>query len=508
MWLAKPLAHSEDDAEERERRARRGERVSSRDMVERLCGGVLGRGVLDGTHVPGATDLAAWCLAFAATDRLRPAVPVASADTSHLYAIQTARAYKPHRTVDGALANRSGTSTTWVDTLEHPAMPLRAVRIAAYRAMREPCLPRLTRELHWRIFSDALPMGDGRCCKARDAELCTICVALGHGRGLSRHEQLESYRETARHVRLECPYTMAVIDPVARAIAAAIGWDMQTRARSSIVGLLREVGAAMVHGHRGVDEAGGPFAVMVCELSRVLVERQRFNASGVGAVDCSARACYRRWAVAVDALVRHSWRAALAEEAALPLWMAEVPQEDTPTARWLKEWGCFVRSRGNSYELGLPWSLEAVPGALAAMPPGQEVVAVSHLGVHGARVVLHLTVATRLPSEVRMGPLLTPEKVLCAGGAGGGARAAARRPVPPPAILRRGGGLPAVYVDGSGAGAGGWGVVVVTGSRGGADRDAREVASFLRSCSAGCRCAALSRGRACLEQCCRAIRLC
>ena len=32
-----------------------------------------------------------------------------------------ARAYKPHRTVDGALANRSGTSTTWVDTLEHPA---------------------------------------------------------------------------------------------------------------------------------------------------------------------------------------------------------------------------------------------------------------------------------------------------------------------------------------------------------------------------------------------------
>ena len=90
-------------------------------------------------------------------------------------------------------------------------------------------------------------------------------------------------------------------------------------------------------------------------------------------------------------------------------------------------------------------SLAAVPGAAAALPAG-ETVTVSRLCVDGVRVTLHLTVSTRLPPEVRLGPLLTPEKVLCSG-ATGGARGDVARPMPPPpSVLRRGGGLLAVYV--------------------------------------------------------------
>ena len=470
VWEASHHAHNDADEEEAGRRARRGERVGTKDVVELLCAGALGEGLFDGGFRPGASDLSRWALAFTPTDRLRPAVPMASVDVSHLYALQSARAYSPHRTAAESL-DPSPTSTTWVDTLEHPTKPVRAVRLATYRVMCEPCWPRLTRELHWRVWSDALPMGNDRCQKQVWNQLCTICGALGHGEGLGRDDQLLAFRETARHIRLECPYAMAVIDPVARAIARAVGWDTQVAGRQLAVSLLREVGAAMVTGYRGIEETQGPFSVVVGELSRVLVERQRRNARDGGAIDCNAGTAYTRWAQAVDAVVRHSWREAQAAEAALPLWMEEIPEEDTPTQKWLKKWGGFVREDVRGFALAAPMQLADVPGASAAMPPGETRV-VGWVGTDGLRVMLRLTVATRLPSSVKMGALATPEKVLV--GSAGGQPQAKQAPVPPVQILRS--GVPAVYVDGSGAGEGGWGVIAVSGSRGGADRSAELVA--------------------------------
>ena len=470
VWEAAPHAHNDADEEEAERRARRGERVGTKDVVELLCGGALGEGLFDGGLRPGASDLSRWALAFTPTDRLRPAVPMASVDVSHLYALQSARAYTPHRTAAEG-HDPSPTSTTWVDTLEHPAQAVRAVRLATYRVMCEPCWPRLTRELHWRVWSDALPMGNDRCQKVVWNQLCTICGALGHGEGLDHKDQLLAFRETARHIRLECPYAMAVIDPVARAVAHAVGWDMQVAGRQLAVSLLREVGAAMVTGYRGIGETQGPFSVVIGELSRVLVERQRRNARDGGAIDCNAGACYARWAQAVDAVVRHSWREAEAAEAALLLWMQEIPEEDTPTQKWRKKWGSFVKDDAGGFALAVPMRLADVTGASAAMPPGETRV-VGWVGRDGLRVVLRLTVATRLPDSVKMGALATPATVLV--GSAGDQPQAQKAPQPPARVLRS--GVPAVYVDGSGAGEGGWGVVAVSGSTGGADRAAELVA--------------------------------
>ena len=106
-------------------------------------------------------------------------------------------------------------------------------------------------------------------------------------------EALFAQVTTTRHVRLDCPYAMVVVDALARAVSVAEGQPPAMR-RATAAAFLREVGAAMVTGHRASGRAAsGPFAVIVTELTRVLMERQQRNAAG-GPLDCDARVAVSR----------------------------------------------------------------------------------------------------------------------------------------------------------------------------------------------------------------------
>ena len=100
----------------------------------------------------------------------------------------------------------------------------------------------------------------------------------------------------------------------------------------------------MVTGFRGGGTTEGPFGLVVAELSRVLMERQRRNAVG-GALDCCPDAAYRRVRAAVAEGLRLSWREAQRDERAILMWLDEIPEEDTPTQRWLKLWAGFFTAR-------------------------------------------------------------------------------------------------------------------------------------------------------------------
>jgi ribonuclease HI len=342
--------------------------------------------------------------------------------------------------------------------------------LAAFGMLCEPCLPRWTRECHWRTLLDAWPVGNARCQKAGESsELCEICWRTGKGDGMGREEMLALFRETTRHVRLDCPHAQAVVDPVARAVAKVMRWPLGER-RVLASAFLQEVGAAMVTGHRAEGRAArGPFAVVVAELSRVLVERQRRNAVST-LPDCDAGEAYGRVRAAVEGILRHSWREALAREEALLMWLQEMPEKDLPTDEWRKAWNGFYREDAGGMWLDFPAAREEVPGALEALPrAGTRVLA--GVECHGARVTLQLRAVTVMGASA-VGVLSAPARVLM----GEATRPAERRPPePPPELLRRGAGVVTVYVDGSGEGACGWGVVVVSGGRGGADRTARLV---------------------------------
>jgi hypothetical protein len=104
---------------------------------------------------------------YARTDRLRPAVPFISADASHLYAIQLSYSHTVPRTLDPNHQSAS-TSTSWVDALDHPVLSAGKIRLALFRGICCPSLPRWTRECHYRTLLDAWPLGNDRCQDAQD----------------------------------------------------------------------------------------------------------------------------------------------------------------------------------------------------------------------------------------------------------------------------------------------------------------------------------------------------
>ena len=469
VWSAVWRAHSDADEEQQERRKQRGLQVKA--VPELVYGGLVVQPTLlngGAGHVVGSVNAGQWALLYRKTDRLRPAVPFAAADVAHLYSMQLAHAHEVPRAL--ALGHASETSTSWVDMLDHPEVKPEGVRLTAFGALCEPCLPRWTRECHWRVLVDAWPIGNGRCGKKGESrELCEICFRMGRGEGMSREEMLTSFRETTRHVRLECPYAMAVVDTAARAVALAVGAPPNAR-QALAAEYLREMGAAMVTGHRGkAGGARGPFAVMVAELSRVLMERQQHNAAGA-LLDCDAANAYQRLHAAFEEVLQQSWREAQEREGSLLMWMSAIPEEDTPTERWRKEWKGFFKETGRGMALALPPTRAEVAGAEDAIAVRSQRV-LAGVSVQGARITLRLRVASVL-AEASIGPLSAPATVLTAAAE----RSKAALPLPPAELLRRGAGVLTVYVDGSGESKGGWGVVVVSGGRGGQDRDATEIA--------------------------------
>ena len=154
-------------------------------------------------------------------------------------------------------------------------------------------------------------------------------------------------------------------------------------------------------------------------------------------------------------------------EEGMLMWVKDLPKEGTPTETWRKEWSGFFREERGGMCLAFPSTREEVDGAATALPAiGTRVVAA--VETRGLRVLLRLSAASVL-KEASIGGLRAPHRALVGEAAG-----RPELPKPPAELLRRGAGVLSVYVDGSGDGAGGWGVTVVTGGRGGADRDARQ----------------------------------
>ena len=456
VWSTVWCAHSKADEEQETRRVARAGRGRARD--ELVYGGVYALPEILGglsSRVVGAVHAGHWALTYAPTDRTRPCVPFVGVDVSHLYGMQLSRAHVVPRTLrEGAV---SETSTSWLDALDHPTATPSEIRLAAFGLVSEGELPRWTQECHWRTLIDAWPIGNGRCQKRGDSsQLCEICWRMGHGEGLTRDGMLSQFRETTRHVRLDCPYAMAVIDTVARAVAGVVGAPVSEQRDAA--DLLREVGAAMVTGFRGTASCGTPFGVVVAELSRVLMERQRHNACG-GVLDCCPNAAYQRVRAAVERVLQLSWREAQRQERAILMWLEEVPEEDTPTTRWLKRWAGFYTDVRGSMELAFPATrADVLGGAVPVQEDGVRVLA--GLTVCGTHVRLDVRAATALSAQP-IGVLSPPACVLTDD--------AARAPQSaPPEVLRA--GVLTVYVDGSGDAAGGWGVVVVEGGRGTLDR--------------------------------------
>ena len=434
VWTTQWRAHSEADEEQQERRHARGQRAKGKTPEQVYGGTVAQRTLLEGLRerVMGPAYAGAWALTYGVTDRMRPAVPFVACDVSHLYWMQLSRAHVMPRPL--AEGHDSDTSTSWVDLLDHPDQPPRAVRLAAFQALVDPHLPRWTRECHWRVLLDAWPIGNGRCQReGADSQLCMICYGMGRGCGLDRAAQLRTFRETTRHVRLDCPYAMAVVDTVARAVSMAAGQPASAR-RPAAGAFLREVGAAMVTGHReGGTPAKGPLAVVVAELSRVLIERQQRNAAG-GLLDCDAGEAYRRVRTAVDDALRQSWREANARERAMLMWVKELPEHDTPTEEWKKVWaGYFTEGAAGSMELSFPRTRAEVAGAEDAMPvAGVKVLA--RVRANGTRAVLQLRAATVF-GDIMVGGLSAPVCVLT-----GPAVERPSAPRPPRELLRPAGG--------------------------------------------------------------------
>ena len=168
----------------------------------------------------------------------------------------------------------------------------------------------------------------------------------------------------------------------------------------------------MLTGYRGPDMTicNGGFSVVVAELSRVLIERRHRNAAGDAGVDCCPDAAYARVWHAVDECLRHSWQEAEAREAALPMWTKTPPTEDTPTARWRKEWAGFWREEADGMHLSWPRTRAAVPGAAEAVATlGTRVLATTR--VVGTTVSLVLQARQRL-APVPIGRIDQPAAVL------------------------------------------------------------------------------------------------
>ena len=103
------------------------------------------------------------------------------------------------------------------------------------------------------------------------------------------------------------------------------------------------------------------------------MERQRRNAHG-GVLDCCPDAAYQRVRAAVEGVLQLSWREAQRQERAILMWLEEVPEEDTPTTRWLKRWAGFYTDVRGSMELAFPATRADVLGG--AMPVQEEGVRV------------------------------------------------------------------------------------------------------------------------------------
>ena len=422
--------------------------------------------LLDGTplRVCGEVNAGQWTLTYGRTDRIRASVPVMAADTSHLYAMQLSRQFAPPRTMDGSV---SETSTTWVDALDHPTVCMSDVRLAAFCLPCAKMLPRWTQESHWRTLVDAWPMGNGRCRKVGpSAQLCEVCWRMGHCDDLSRAHQLTLFRETTRHVRLDCRYAAAVVDTLARAVAHVEGYNV-TDANALAAAFLTEVGAAMVTGHRGPGRsADGPFGALVAELSRELVERRQ-RSLGSGFPEWDPAATYMRVRASLEHVMQMSWREAEMDEKRMLLWLHELPEDDLPTDRWRREWARYFEECDSGMRLTLPLTREEVPGAEAATPSSGLVRVLVAVEARGSSVHVRFAIRETL-AAIRVGELRAPERVLC----NDPVSTRLDPPLPPVELLQRAEGVLSIYVDGSGAGSGGWGVVAVEGGHGGADDDA------------------------------------
>ena len=338
VWCQRRLAHCEEEREEQERRERMGE---AEPPVQMLGGDAFCHG--GGAFVLGtATNPESFALTYARTDRKRQPVPVASADVHHLYQIELSWAWAgPHRTL------RPG--GMWFDVLDHPELSPAAVRRLIYGGLSSHDLPRGPREATYRVLQDDWPagLGLGECsggcagrahggsCVAGLCKLCTHMWAASGGAWPPSAEERAALGDSTRHLALGCPRAALLLDALARAYGAAVGWRIEPA--RACQHLLAEVGAAMVTGYQGGRGRGAePFRVLVTAAAHALTSRWQRDTWEDGQVTFGVAAMYADVVLELCSVARSSRRRALRREAMQVLWFG--PRNDDsegPLAEWV-----------------------------------------------------------------------------------------------------------------------------------------------------------------------------
>ena len=342
VWTTTHVAHSEIQREaENSVPARNIRLLGGPSLDARVLFDVI-------AETAGHANPARLSLAYGLTDRLRPAVAVATLDVYFLYQLALSYRRVIPRTLDPALPTPT-TSTSYVHLLTSllPDHSVPSVRAGICNACH-PNTRRGRREAHatYLTIMDARPIGNNRCRKPSPTRM--ICDICWHLDGVAR-------RETTQHVIHECPYTRLVLDPIMREIVAAVSrnepdCDPATVLASSsckllsFTELLATTGCTL--GFNGTIQADVGANIAGC-LSRVLFARAQGNApqDHPTALTFSPSVAYHQFTSLLQSRASHTLRHAHALDSALMishLGIEEWLEEHGNVADWKRAWGSLT----------------------------------------------------------------------------------------------------------------------------------------------------------------------
>ena len=181
-----------------------------------------------------------FCRWYTPTDRKREPIALSSLDVHHLYAMQLSHVWQPVRTVDLHHIPTTTTSSSFVGILQHDSINISAMRRLLFTSLCEYA-SRRTRDVMYRLLTDASPYGV-RCCKRSCTKgKCDLCWYL----------QDKHVAESTHHVHHECIYSQLVTVGMYRGFIEATAGSDDERAHTR-----RSTTAQLASQHRRALETG------------------------------------------------------------------------------------------------------------------------------------------------------------------------------------------------------------------------------------------------------------
>ena len=380
VWSEERLAHSLVEDEARGRAQARGEEP---DTMVLLYGGpavnmVLLKAALSadsGAHPIPARGLSScaptqFCRWYAPTDRKREPIALSSLDVHHLYAMQLSHVWQPVRTVDLHHIPTTTTSSSFVGILQHDSINISAMRRLLFTSLCEYA-SRRTRDVMYRLLTDASPYGV-RCCKRSCTKgKCDLCWYL----------QDTHVAESTHHVHHECIYSQLVTVGMYRGFIEATAGSDDERAHTR-----RSTTAQLASQHRRALETGllladGPaerqgstvWHELIAATHFVLEKRRNRNAYFATPLAYDATDAYRDARALAQTVATGLRILALAETEWIQIHYNNWLPEDgkSPIDKWTAAWietGAAEVTQGGSVRLLLPATLGDIPGAETQTP--------------------------------------------------------------------------------------------------------------------------------------------